>query len=628
MVENTVSTDVDSLLESRGVSRRDFIKFCGALAVAAGLSQAAAPRVAMAVESVIGKAEGGLFPVLWIEGASCTGCTESFAQIETPDVGKVVLELISLNYSDVLCAGAGHSIEEAKKQTIEAGGYIVVYEGGITQGFGGNTLRVAMETGEDILAEAASNAAAVVALGSCAVNGGWMAAYPNSANATGVSDFLKKRGIEKPSSTERDRLFNQFLTMLYQRRYRQMRDFVRSLGCTKALSDQNMGTSPHLSSMRLNYDFVDNHLYFNHPEFAGKTWGLPSFTRSHSVLSEYAEVPAQLFQSRIFGKPFMVTEFDFAKPNPHRADGALLFGVYGALQQWDGLFQFAYTHGMDKVRFMSRTDGYFDLMTDPVKLLSQYLGAAFFLNGELAEENSERNFGFSIPTRIPDSFEMLYPIEYSRIGLCAKIGGIPEGVSFPNVKGLPESRTELKKIVKQLAPKGEFCSAGGKVRLNPARQVFQVSTPRGEAFILPPGQAGQGDFCRIRNKIGSAVFGILSLDDLPLKSSKRMLLLHLTDSSAAKMRYADQDCRKLESWGTLPYLAARGEAEISLKPESGEFQLYAVDSAGKRLGEIPLNKQADGSLKAVLRVFQPFGQVFAYELRKKNILSTNNSQHF
>ena len=166
MVENTVPAEFDSLLDARGVSRRDFLKFCGAVAVAAGLSSAAAPRVAMAIEeSVIGATKGNLFPVLWIEGASCTGCTESFAQIETPDVGKIVLELISLNYSDVLCAGAGHSIEEAKKQTIEAGGYIVVYEGGITQGFGGNTLRVAMETGEDILAEAASNAAAVVALG-------------------------------------------------------------------------------------------------------------------------------------------------------------------------------------------------------------------------------------------------------------------------------------------------------------------------------------------------------------------------------------------------------------------------------------------------------------------------------
>jgi hydrogenase small subunit len=198
MSEKTAFSLPDAL-EARGVTRRSFLEFCGALAVAAGLSYSAAPRVANALEeSVIGAKEGNLFPVLWIEGASCTGCTESFAQIETPDAGKVVLELISLNYSDVLSAGAGHSLELAKKQTIENGNYVVVYEGGITQGFESNTLRVAMETGENILVEAAEHAAAVIALGSCAVNGGWMAAYPNPANATGVSAILAKHGIATP----------------------------------------------------------------------------------------------------------------------------------------------------------------------------------------------------------------------------------------------------------------------------------------------------------------------------------------------------------------------------------------------------------------------------------------------
>ena len=198
MEREAVKPSFDELLASRGVSRRSFLKFCGAVAAAAGLSQLAAPRVAMALENEIGRAQGGLYPVLWLEGASCTGCTESFAQIETPDVGTVVLELISLNYSDVLSAGAGHSLEEAKEQTIQSGNYILVYEGGITQGFGGNTLRINDETGIEILKHTASNAVAVVALGSCAVNGGWMAAYPNSAQATGVQDILKKAGIEKP----------------------------------------------------------------------------------------------------------------------------------------------------------------------------------------------------------------------------------------------------------------------------------------------------------------------------------------------------------------------------------------------------------------------------------------------
>lgn len=204
MSENAKAAHITDALEARGVSRRSFMKLCAGIAAAAGLSASAAPRVAVALDKkyqdLLGADgdSGPLFPVLWIEGASCTGCTESFAQIETPDAGRVVLELISLNYSDVLCAGAGHSLEAAKEATIENTNYIVVYEGGITQGFESNTLRVAMETGEEILVHAAEKAKAVVALGSCAVNGGWMAAAPNAANATGVQDILKKHGIATP----------------------------------------------------------------------------------------------------------------------------------------------------------------------------------------------------------------------------------------------------------------------------------------------------------------------------------------------------------------------------------------------------------------------------------------------
>ena len=61
-----MSEEVYSLpkeLELRGISRRSFLEFCGALAVAAGLSATAAPRVAHALEeSVIGAKTGNLFP--------------------------------------------------------------------------------------------------------------------------------------------------------------------------------------------------------------------------------------------------------------------------------------------------------------------------------------------------------------------------------------------------------------------------------------------------------------------------------------------------------------------------------------------------------------------------------------
>ena len=89
-------------------------------------------------------------------------------------------------------------MEEAKAQTIEAGNYILIYEGAVLEGWNGEALRVANEPGTDHLVHAAENANAVVALGSCAVNGGWMGANPNSAGALGVQQYLKKQGIDTP----------------------------------------------------------------------------------------------------------------------------------------------------------------------------------------------------------------------------------------------------------------------------------------------------------------------------------------------------------------------------------------------------------------------------------------------
>lgn len=199
MEHEATASQLQAMLEARGVSRRSFMKMCGAVAVAAGLSELAAPRVAQALEeSVIGATEGNLYPVIWIEGASCTGCTEAFAQIDEPDPATVVLEMISLNYSETLSAAAGWSMEEAKEQTIEAGNYLLVYEGAVLEGWNGQALRVADKPGTEHLIEAAENANAVIALGSCAVNGGWMGAHPNPAGAIGVQKCLEEAGISTP----------------------------------------------------------------------------------------------------------------------------------------------------------------------------------------------------------------------------------------------------------------------------------------------------------------------------------------------------------------------------------------------------------------------------------------------
>jgi hydrogenase small subunit len=183
------------LLAVRGVSRRDFLKYCSYVAAMLGLSEAAAPQIAAAVEA---GAKGKLKPALWLNGGSCTGCTESMAQVDSPDVATVVLELLSVNYFETIMAAAGEYAEKAMDETIEAGRYLLIYEGAVMTGEDGNTLLVNGKKGKDILQKAAENADAIIAVGACAVDGGWVYAHPNPAGGIGVQSYLDTVKVATP----------------------------------------------------------------------------------------------------------------------------------------------------------------------------------------------------------------------------------------------------------------------------------------------------------------------------------------------------------------------------------------------------------------------------------------------
>ena len=110
------------------------------------------------------------------------------------------------------------------------------------------------------------------------------------------------------------------------------------------LTDQNYISLPNTTLQRAQYDYVDNHIYWDHPQFLGKAWSLPTQLNNCSVLAVRMRVPKGIAPTRIFGKPFTVTEFDFCYPNSYRAEGAPIFGAYAAMQDWDAIYRFAYSH--------------------------------------------------------------------------------------------------------------------------------------------------------------------------------------------------------------------------------------------------------------------------------------------
>jgi hydrogenase small subunit len=178
-------------LATRGVSRREFLEFCGGLAAVLGLESFYVPQIAHALENLKRPS------IIWIQLQECTGCVESVIRTAEPTIGNLVLDLVSLDYSHTLMAAAGFAAEDALQSAMKAnkGSYVLVVTGSVPLAENGIYTTIGGRTAKEILEEAAAGAAAVIAVGACAHWGSVQAARPNPTGAVGVSSVVKDRPV-------------------------------------------------------------------------------------------------------------------------------------------------------------------------------------------------------------------------------------------------------------------------------------------------------------------------------------------------------------------------------------------------------------------------------------------------
>jgi hydrogenase small subunit len=179
--------------ELRGHSRREFLEFCAWIAAAAGLESSAVGQVVHALETK------PRIPVVWFHFQECTCCSESFIRSSHPIVSDIILDRISLDYTETLQAAAGKHAEDALQQTMakHKGEYLMLVEGSIPTEENGVYCCIGGRTALDIAREAAKDAKALVAWGSCASNGCIQAAKPNPTGATPVDKLISGKPIIK-----------------------------------------------------------------------------------------------------------------------------------------------------------------------------------------------------------------------------------------------------------------------------------------------------------------------------------------------------------------------------------------------------------------------------------------------
>ena len=187
---NKPRTILEEILE-RGYSRRDFLRFCSYITAAAGIHASGLPKVVKALET---KSRP---PVVWFHFQECTCCSESFIRSSHPIVADILLDKISLDYSETLQAAAGKQAEEALHNTMKNhyGNYLMLVEGSVPTKDGGIYCTIGGRTALEIVKEAGEGAAAIIAWGSCASNGCIQAAHPNPTGATPIHKIITHKPI-------------------------------------------------------------------------------------------------------------------------------------------------------------------------------------------------------------------------------------------------------------------------------------------------------------------------------------------------------------------------------------------------------------------------------------------------
>ena len=187
-------TDGETLgehLRTRGVSRREFLEFCGSMCAVLGLSNSLLPRVAQQLQAMQRPS------VIWLQLQECTGCVESVLRTAEPTIGDLVLDLVSLDYQHTLMAGAGKAVEKALADSMAAnkGKYILVVTGSVPLADNGIYCTIGGRTAKEIIEEAARDAAAVIAVGACAHWGSVQAARPNPTGAVGIHEVITDKPV-------------------------------------------------------------------------------------------------------------------------------------------------------------------------------------------------------------------------------------------------------------------------------------------------------------------------------------------------------------------------------------------------------------------------------------------------
>jgi len=147
-----------------------------------------------------------------------------------------------------------------------------------------------------------------------------------------------------------------------------MRSFIKQdLGC-KAMVTGTIVFGPLGLYAQSDMDFIDGHVYWQHPRFPNRPWDPGDWLINQKAMSDYPSESTlyKLAAQRLAGKPYTVSEYNHPAPLDSQAECVPMIASFAAAQNWDGVWLYTYSHSNDNWD-REHLNSYFDIDTNPAK---------------------------------------------------------------------------------------------------------------------------------------------------------------------------------------------------------------------------------------------------------------------
>lgn len=419
--------------------------------------------------------------------------------------------------------------------------------------------------------------------------------------------------------TARDRDTAAFLYETQAGFYRRAVRFFRDSGFPGLVTPSNWTTASAevLGPIeKLSYtegDFLDRHGYFGcrHNGLFSE-WSLRDGHTycDRSALRFQPEEPGRPLQFNhpamdveYAGKPSMISETTWTRPNRYRSEAPLFYAVYGALQDTDAIVHFA-QDGEDwsvKPRFWMQP---WTLMA-PSQMGQFPAAALIYRRGLVKTGEILATLSLSVPDSVLGLEGIALPQDAAFDEL--RLKDVPSGARMPSrgqridplihlagrtrvlfsAGGGQSSRADLAPFVDR--KNGTVTSSGGgELKLDYRQGVLTIDAPRAQ------GASGNlRDASRIRlqdltveSAMDNGHLVAVSLDDQPLATSKRMLLQVMSEERNHGWRTIPQgSIHLIERIGVEPWQIRRIRGVVAWnRPDAARLEVTALDPAGKPTG--------------------------------------------